>query len=142
MSVMATLETWLRTALRVPNRPNDAESGNDAIEPQAGFAAASLTPSGFLRVAPFLRTRIDALLKRRPSLQLATVIPSTTREKGRLAALAKEEKDRRTVPCSLGAQSTRPPPTLSSPYLDRFPAAVQRVADREGNSEGKEGIGQ
>lgn len=66
-------ETGLQTGARVPRRPKDALSEEDAIELQIDFVTLSLTPLEFIQLASFLRMSIDGLLEQHPSLQRAVI---------------------------------------------------------------------
>ena len=73
-------ETGLQTGARVPDRPKDALSEDDAIELRVDFLTLSLTPLEFIQLASFLRMSIDGLLDRHPSLQRAVINAFDIRE--------------------------------------------------------------
>ena len=66
-------ETGLQTTTRVPRRPRDRLTEDDAIELQIDFLTLSLTPLEFIQLAAFLRLSIDGLLELHPGLQRAVV---------------------------------------------------------------------
>lgn len=66
-------ETGLQTSCRVPARPKDTLSEDDAVELQIDFLTLSLSPIEFIQLASFLRMSIDALLDQHPSWQRAVV---------------------------------------------------------------------
>ena len=66
-------ETGLQTTTRVPRRPKDHLTEDDAIELQIDFLTLSLTPLEFIQLAAFLRLSIDGLLDLHPGLQRAVV---------------------------------------------------------------------
>lgn len=66
-------ETGLQATCRVPRRPKDALTEDDAIELQLDFVTLTLTPLEFIQLAAFLRMSIDNLLDLHPGLQKAVV---------------------------------------------------------------------
>jgi hypothetical protein len=66
-------ETGLQTTTRVPRRPKDRLTEDDAIELQIDFLTLSLTPLEFIQLAAFLRLSIDGLLDLHPGFQRAVV---------------------------------------------------------------------
>jgi hypothetical protein len=66
-------ETGLVTTARVPRRPQDTLSEDDAIDLQIDFLTLSLTPLEFIQLASFLRMCIDGLLEQHPTLQRAVI---------------------------------------------------------------------
>lgn len=73
-------ETGLQTTSRVPRRPKDALSEQDAIELTIDFVTLSLTPLEFIQLASFLRMSIDGLLDHHPSFQRAVINAFDIRE--------------------------------------------------------------
>ena len=66
-------ETGLQTTTRVPRRPKDRLTEDDAIELQIDFLTLSLSPLEFIQLAAFLRMSVDGLLELHPGLQRAVV---------------------------------------------------------------------
>ena len=66
-------ETGLQTSSRIPKRPKDGLTEDDAIELQIDFLTLSLTPLEFIQLASFLRMSIDGLLDQHPGLQRAVI---------------------------------------------------------------------
>jgi hypothetical protein len=73
-------ETGLQTTSRIPRRPKDALSEDDAIELTIDFVTLSLTPLEFIQLASFLRMSIDGLLDHHPSFQRAVINAFDIRE--------------------------------------------------------------
>jgi hypothetical protein len=66
-------ETGLAVATRVPPRPKDGLTEDDAIELEIDFVTLSLTPLEFIQLAASLRISVDGLLDLHPGLQRAVV---------------------------------------------------------------------
>jgi hypothetical protein len=73
-------ETGLQTTSRIPRRPKDALSEDDAIELTIDFVTLSMTPLEFIQLASFLRMSIDGLLDHHPSFQRAVINAFDIRE--------------------------------------------------------------
>jgi hypothetical protein len=73
-------ETGLQTTSRLPRRPKDTLSEDDAIELTIDFVTLTLTPLEFIQLASFLRMSIDGLLDHHPSLQRAVINAFDIRE--------------------------------------------------------------
>lgn len=73
-------ETGLQTTSRIPRRPKDALTEDDAIELTIDFVTLSLTPLEFIQLASFLRMSIDGLLDHHPSFQRAVINAFDIRE--------------------------------------------------------------
>ncbi len=66
-------ETGLQTTSRIPDRPKDRLTEDDAIELSIDFLTLSLSPLEFIQLASFLRMSIDGLLERHPAYQRAVI---------------------------------------------------------------------
>lgn len=66
-------ETGLAVATRVPPRPKDGLTEDDAIELEIDFVTLALTPLEFIQLAASLRISVDGLLDLHPGLQRAVV---------------------------------------------------------------------
>jgi hypothetical protein len=73
-------ETGLQTTSRIPRRPKDTLSEDDAIELTIDFVTLRLTPLEFIQLASFLRMSIDGLLDHHPSYQRAVINAFDIRE--------------------------------------------------------------
>ena len=73
-------ETGLQTTSRIPRRPKDTLSEDDAIELTIDFVTLRLTPLEFIQLASFLRMSIDGLLDHHPGLQRAVINAFDIRE--------------------------------------------------------------
>ncbi|MGI8476504.1 MAG: hypothetical protein ACR2OO_09070 [Thermomicrobiales bacterium] len=73
-------ETGLQTTSRIPDRPKDGLTEDDAIELSIDFLTLSLSPLEFIQLASFLRMSIDGLLERHPAYQRAVINAFDIRE--------------------------------------------------------------
>jgi hypothetical protein len=73
-------ETGLHTVARIPSRPKDTLSEDDAIDLTLDFVTLSLTPLELIQFASFLRMTVDDLLEQHPSYQRAVINAFDIRE--------------------------------------------------------------